>query len=64
MEDLGITNEALKEHLMGLCMDPKLVEAFESLDSQTKSAFTREYNKKHKDGTVGKKGKKGDAKSA
>lgn len=59
MEDLGLTNDHLKEHLMLLCMDPKTVEAFESLDSTTKAAFTREYNKQHKDDYTGGKGKKG-----
>jgi replication factor C subunit 1 len=58
MEDLGgLTNEHMKEHLMGLCMDDKVVRAFEDLDSGTKAAFTREYNKQHKEqNLVGKKG--------
>jgi len=25
MQDIGISNEHLKEHLMGLSMDPKLI---------------------------------------
>jgi Replication factor RFC1 C terminal domain len=49
MEDLGLTNEHLKEHLMTLCMDPKITEGFEGLDSSAKAAFTREYNKQHKE---------------
>jgi len=32
MDDLGLTNEHLKEHLLTLCMDSKTNEAFESLD--------------------------------
>ena len=59
MQHLGITNEHLKEHLLTLCMDKKTVEAFEDLDSQLKAAFTREYNKQHKDDVPkGAKGKK------
>ena len=33
MEDMGLTSEHLKEHLMGLSMDPKIVKAFEELDA-------------------------------
>lgn len=47
MHDLGISNEIFKEHLMSLSMDQKLVKDFESLETTVKSAFTREYNKKH-----------------
>ena len=68
MDDLGLTNEHLKEHLMTLCMDKKTVEAFENLDSEVKAAFTREYNKHHKDDYSGVKkvpgGKRGTAKKA
>jgi replication factor C subunit 1 len=68
MQALGLTTEHLKEHLMTLCMDPKTVEAFDALDSQLKAAFTREYNKQHKDDVTkvagGKKGKKGKAATA
>jgi len=49
MFDLGLTNDHLKEHLMYLCMDTKIQEAFESLEPSTKAAFTREYNKQHRD---------------
>ena len=51
---------------MYLCMDPKIQEAFDQLDSATKAAFTREYNKQHKDDitkTVTKGAKKGAAAS-
>ena len=40
---------------MGLCMDPQIIDQLEKLDTQTKSAFTREYNKQHKDAVAGKK---------
>jgi hypothetical protein len=54
----------MKEHLMSLSMDQKLVQEFDSLDSQVKGAFTREYNKRTAvnlagkvKGTAGKKAK-------
>lgn len=53
MVDLGITNEIFKEHLMGLSMDQKLVQEFEKLDTQVKSAFTRAYNQKTQSNTTG-----------
>jgi hypothetical protein len=57
MDDLGITNDHLKEHLMTLSMDKKVLEAFEKLSPQTKSMFTRAFNSSHKDDTKGIKGK-------
>jgi hypothetical protein len=45
MEALGLTNEHLKEHLLYLCMDDKITQGFEDLDSSIKAAFTRQYNK-------------------
>ena len=53
MENLGLSNENLREHLMGLSMDSKLNKAFDELDSQVKSAFTREYNKRNASNTTG-----------
>ena len=53
MENLGLSNENLREHLMGLSMDSKLNKAFDDLDSQVKSAFTREYNKRNASNTTG-----------
>jgi hypothetical protein len=47
MADIGISNELFKENLMSLSMDDKLVKDLESLDTSTKTAFTKEYNKKH-----------------
>lgn len=58
MDDFHITNDHFKEHLLDLCMNKKAREAFDKLTTQQKSAFTRAYNKEHKDPTVGKKGKK------
>lgn len=53
MVDLGISNEILKEHLMGLSMDTKLTKDFDNLDTQLKTAFTKEYNKKQASNTTG-----------
>lgn len=39
-------------------MNRKAREAFDKLSTQQKTAFTRAYNKEHKDPTVGKRGKK------
>ena len=36
-------------------MDDKITQSFEDLDSSVKAAFTREYNKQHKDDFTGKK---------
>ena len=60
MDDLKITNEMVKEHIMGLSLDKKIQAQFEKIDTKTKTAFTREYNKAHKDITKGptKKGGK------
>jgi Glu-tRNA(Gln) amidotransferase subunit E-like FAD-binding protein len=44
MKDLGLTNEHLKEHLMTLCMDKKIVENFDAIASTTKAAFTKTFN--------------------
>ena len=49
MDDVKITNEMLKEHLVYLCMDDKLTQKFEKMDPQLKAALTREYNKDHKE---------------
>ncbi len=58
LDDFKITNDLFKEHLLDLCMNKKAREAFDRLSTQQKTAFTRAYNKDHKDPTVGKKGKK------
>lgn len=47
MDEYRISKEMYGEHLMGLCTNPRLHKGFESLDTQTKSAFTRLYNKSH-----------------
>ena len=49
MDELKITNEMVKEHLMALCLDHKLKEQFDRIDTKIKSAFTRKYNKTHKE---------------
>jgi hypothetical protein len=58
LDDFKITNDLFKEHLLDLCMSRKAREAFDKLSTAQKTAFTRAYNKEHKDPTVGKRGKK------
>ena len=41
MDDLKITNDMVKEHLMGLTMDKKASEAFEKIETRVKTAFTK-----------------------
>ena len=61
MDDLKITNEMVKEHLMGLCLDKNIQGMFDKIETRTKASFTKEYNKSHQEikrvGT--QKGKKG-----
>jgi hypothetical protein len=49
MDDLNLTNDHLKEHLLGLVMTKGIVDCFENLPTQTKSSFTRSFNKVHKE---------------
>ena len=58
LDDFRITNDLFREHLLDLCISKRAKEAFDKLTTQQKSAFTRAYNKDHKDPTVGKRGKK------
>ena len=58
LDDLNITNEMMKEHLMILSMDKKLEEAFAKIESGAKAHFTRTYNKLHQD-VVRKKATRG-----
>jgi len=53
MESLGLSNENLKEHLLGLSMDAKLNKSFDDLETIVKSAFTREYNRRNASNTTG-----------
>jgi replication factor C subunit 1 len=41
LDDLNITNEMIKEHLLLLTMDPKIHDQFAKISSGTKSSFTR-----------------------
>lgn len=56
MDDLNISNDVVKDHLMCLSMDSKLLSNYDSLSTTTKSSFTRSYNKTHTKDLVGKKG--------
>lgn len=63
LSSLSLNTDHLKEHLMSLSFDQQIVKAFEDLDTQTKTAFTKAFNKNHKDNLTGKRGggKKGAA---
>lgn len=49
MDDLRISNEMVKEHLMGLSLDRKICAQFDQIETRVKTAFTKEYNKAHTD---------------
>lgn len=51
LSDFRITVDMYKEHLLDLCINRKAREAFDKLSTQQKSAFTKAYNKVHKDPT-------------
>jgi len=60
LDSLNITNEMVKEHLMGMSLNKSYQAMFDKVETKTKSAFTKEYNKSHKEITKGptKKGGK------
>ena len=47
LDDLNISNEMFKEHLIGLNLDKKVAEAFLKIEPGVKANFTRQYNKLH-----------------
>jgi len=51
MDDVSITNEMIKEHLLGLSLKADFQKQFDKIDAKCKAAFSREYNKQHKDFT-------------
>ena len=63
LDDIGVSNEMVKEHLMGLSLQKDVNARFDKIETKTKSAFTREYNKQHQEiKKIGKtKGGKGAA---
>ena len=67
LDDLHISNDQFKEHVVDLCLNKALKERLLNLESGKKAAFTRQYNTSHdnKQGyTVKTKGaKKGAAKT-
>ena len=58
MDDLKISNEMVKEHLMGLSMDKSAQQAFDKIETRIKTAFTKAYNKSHQEITKTSGGKK------
>jgi hypothetical protein len=51
LDQMKISNEMFKEHLMDLCMNKTITDQFEKLTPAQKSAFTRAWNIGHKDPT-------------
>lgn len=58
MDDLNITNEQFREHLLGLLFDKKRLKKADDLNPKSKAAFTRTYNATHKTSLKHKKKKK------
>lgn len=60
LDSLNISNEMVKEHLMGLSLNKSYQTMFDKVETKTKTAFTKEYNKTHREITKGptKKGGK------
>ena len=56
LDDLKISNEMFKEHLLDLNLNKAVNQNFERIDSGKKAAFTRAYNALHKDPTARKTG--------
>ena len=49
MDDLKITNEMVKEHLMGLCLNKNAQTMFDKIETKVKTSFTKQYNKQHQE---------------
>lgn len=45
LDDMNITNEMIKEHLLTLALDDGFAPRFDKIDPKVKAAFTRAYNK-------------------
>lgn len=58
LDDLSLSNEMIKEHLIGLSLNKGIQAQFDKIDTRVKTAFTKEYNKLHKDITRVAGGKK------
>ena len=60
LDDMAVTNEMLKEHLLCLDITNKFSKLFDKIETKTKTNFTKSYNKrklavKKTGGTRGKK---------
>mmetsp|Transcript_1767 Transcript_1767/g.2282 ORF Transcript_1767/g.2282 Transcript_1767/m.2282 type:complete len:170 (+) Transcript_1767:2785-3294(+) len=47
LDEMNISNDMMKEHVLGLALSKELCSQLDKIDTKTKSAFTREYNKTH-----------------
>jgi len=59
LNEIKFTNEMVKEHLVGLSLNKKLIDELDRVPTQVKSAFTKAYNKSHSKGMKMFKGTKG-----
>ena len=44
LDDMALSNEMMKEHLMCLTLDDKFQDKFDKIPPKVKAAFTRAYN--------------------
>jgi replication factor C subunit 1 len=58
MDELNISNDQFKEHLVTLIYDKKRVAQLDKISTKSKSAFTRAYNATHKTSLKPKKKKR------
>lgn len=58
MDELNISNDQFKEHLVTLIYDKKRVAQLEKISTKSKTAFTRAYNATHKTSLCPKKKKR------
>ena len=58
MDELNITNDQFKEHVVTLLFDKKRADKLNKLSTKTKTAFTKAYNNLHKTSLKAKKKKR------
>jgi hypothetical protein len=47
LDDINVSNEMVKEHMLTLSLNPKVAEQFAAIAPGTKANFTRKYNSAH-----------------
>jgi hypothetical protein len=58
LEDFNLTMDAFKEHIIGLLLDQKSIDAYNALPPAVKGNFTKIYNTVFKSSIKAKKVKK------